>query len=175
MAGPIDLNEAMQKYAQNTPAAAQRWANRATARAQIWEANAKSQQAEANYATAMQYVIQNQLRLRGLQNVTAADYSQGVQNSIQVYQQKTSMAGMKWQQRFAPYANIINNLLPTLPPKVPGQPRQNWLNRGAPIAEALHQAKLAGVARVPVAPAAPAPAAPATPAPMPLPARFQLR
>jgi len=150
---PIDLNLAAQKYAQNTPASANFWAQAAQNAAGKWEQKAKSQEAEQNYATAMQYVIQNQLRLKGLQNVTATDYAQGVANSVNVFQTKTANAHMKWQNRFAPFASIIDRIVETLPPKIPGNPDANIDNRVKPIARALHDAKVRGVTAGYAAPA----------------------
>jgi len=50
----------------------------------------------------------------------------------------------KWAARFQPYANVINNVVSTLPARVPGQPTQNVMNRVAPIAEALYNARISG-------------------------------
>ena len=141
----IDLNLAAQKYAQNTPASANFWAQAAQSKANEWEAKAKSQEAEQNYAQAMQFVVQNQLRLKGLQNVTATDYAQGVANSMNVFQTKTANASGKWQNRFAPFASIIDRVVDTLPPRTPGNPDANIDNRVKPIARALHEAKVRGV------------------------------
>jgi len=141
----IDLGMAQQKYAQNTPASAQFWAQAATNKANKWEERAKSMEAEQNYAAGVQFAVQNQLRAKGLQNVTAQDYAAGVQNAVNVYQQKTSVASGKWQQRFAPYADVIDRVVSTLPARQPGNAAANVMNRVAPIAQALQQAKLSGV------------------------------
>ncbi|RLI91998.1 MAG: hypothetical protein DRO95_03155, partial [Candidatus Altiarchaeales archaeon] len=150
---PIDLNAAAQKYAQVTPAAAPRWQQRATAAAQVWEQNAKSPQAEQYWAQRVMEAAQNQARLRGLQNVTASHYAQGVQAGTQAYQQKVSQVGAtKWQQKFAPYANVIDSVVSSLPPKTTDV-TQNVMNRVVPIAQALRQAKVGGVAATGPAPA----------------------
>jgi len=140
----IDVNTAAQYYASGTAANVQKWATKAAQAASEWEQRAKSPDAEQNYAEGVQRAVQYQLRLKGLQDVSASEWASAVQGSGSVYQQKTSMAVNKWAQKFAPYAQIIDRVVSTLPPKVPGQGVQNWLNRGAPIVEALQSAKLQG-------------------------------
>jgi len=141
----IDLNAAMQKYATVTPQMANVWQQRATAAAQKWEANAKSPQTEQYWAQRVVEAAQNQARLRGLQNVTAADYSAGIQAGVQAYQNKVStIAPQKWMNKFAPYAQIIDQVVATLPPKTTDV-ATNVMNRVVPIATALRQAKLQGI------------------------------
>ena len=139
------LAEIAGKYATNAVNAAGTWASRAAAEAPKWEQNAKSQQAEQNYAAGVQLAIQNQLRLKGLQNVTAQDFANAVSASQDVYAYKVSTSGNKWAQRFEPYAQTIDRVVSTLAPKIPGQVRENVMNRVVPIAEALHQQKMGGV------------------------------
>ena len=143
MAVPIDLGSAANKYATVTPASAGTWQNRAQAAAQVWEANAKSPQTEQYWAQRVMEAAQSQARLRGLQNVSAADYAQGVANSAQIFSQKTAAASGKWQNKFAPYAQIINTIVPSLPAKTTDV-ATNVQNRVVPIAVALRQAKLGG-------------------------------
>ena len=142
---PIDVNSAAQYYAQGTAANVNKWVSKATEKAGEWEQKAKSPEAEQNYAEGVSRAVQHQLRLKGLQSVSAQEWAGAVQGSGSVYQQKTSMAVNKWASRFAPYAAIIDRVVSTLPPKTPGNGVQNWLNRGAPIVEALQSAKLQGV------------------------------
>ena len=139
------LGEIAQKYQYNAVNAAPVWSARASSEAEKWEQNAKSAQAEQNYATAMEYVIQNQLRLKGLQGVSAQDFASAVSGAQDVYAYKVSVSGNKWQEKFSPYAQVIDRVVATLPPKVPGQVRENIMNRVVPIAEALHQQKISGV------------------------------
>jgi len=159
---PIDLNAAAQKYAAVTPAMAPVWQQRAQAAAQKWEQNAKSMEAEQYWAQRTIEAAQNQARLRGLQFVTAQDYSQGIQVSANVYREKVStIAPQRWMRKFEPYAQVIDQVVATLPPKTTDVV-QNVLNRVAPIAQALRQAKIQGVAPVtgmgtPTATPAPAP------------------
>lgn len=143
MAVPIDLGTAAQKYTQNTPASANVWQQRASAAAQLWEQNAKSPQTEQYWAQRVTEAAQNQARLRGLQNVSAADFSAGIQMGVQNFQAKTAQASGKWQQRFAPYANVINSVVGSLPAKTTDV-ATNVANRVTPIAVALRQAKLGG-------------------------------
>ena len=162
MAGVSErLGEIAGKYASNAVNAAPVWRARAAAEAPKWEQNAKSQQAEANYAAGVQLAAQNQLRLKGLQNVTANDFANAVAGSQDVYAYKVSVSGGKWQNRFAPYAETIDRTVATLPAKMPGQVRENIMNRVVPIAEALHNQRMGGVAArtvgmpTPMAPTAP--------------------
>ena len=157
------LGEIATKYATNAVNAAPTWASRAAAEAEKWEQNAKSQQAEANYAAGVQLAVQNQLRLKGLQNVTAQDFANAVSGAQDVYAYKVSISGTKWQNRFAPFAQTIDRVVATLPPKVPGQVRENVINRVVPIAEALHQQKMGGVVARTVG--LPTPTGPTPPAP----------
>jgi len=116
------------------------------------------------------------LRLKGLTPVTAADYSAGVSAAVDIYRTKTAAKAGKWGVKFTPFAEFINRIVPTLAAKIPGQVRQNVLNRVVPIAEGLHQLKIRGVAS-PVAPVA-SPvtvASPVATTPATAPARFSPR
>ena len=104
----IDLNSAMQKYGEATPAAANRWAQGAVNNADKFIRNATSADAENNYKIGVERSVANQSRLKGLQNVTAQDYANGVTASTAIYQQKTAGAANKWATRFQPYANVID-------------------------------------------------------------------
>jgi len=141
----INVNEAAQYYAQGTSANVNKWVNRTASKAQEWETKAKSPEAEQNYAAGVQFAVQNQLRLKGLQSVSGSEWAGAVQSSGGVYQQKTGMAVNKWASRFAPYAQVIDQVVSSLPPRVPGNAQQNVINRVVPIAEALQRAKLQGV------------------------------
>lgn len=141
---PIDLNAAMQKYATVTPALANVWQQRAQAAAQEWEAKAKSPETEQYWAERVMEAVQNQARLKGLMGVSASDYAQGIAAGASIYQQKVStIAPQRWMQKFAPYADVIDRVKATLPPKTTNV-TQNVLNRVAPIAQALKQAKMQG-------------------------------
>ena len=111
---------------------------------------------EQYWAQRVVEAAQNQARLRGLQNVTAADYSAGIQAGVQAYQNKVStIAPQKWMNKFAPYAQIIDQVVATLPPKTTDV-ATNVMNRVVPIATALRQAKLQGIsARAGITPAPP--------------------
>jgi len=139
------IGEIAGKYAQNAVNAAPEWARNAAQNADKWERNAKSAEAERNYATGVQLAAQNQMRLKGLQNVTAQDFGSAVSQSQDVYAYKVSGSGAKWQNKFEPYASELDRVVPSLPAKTPGQPRENVINRVVPIAEALHAKKMGGV------------------------------
>ncbi len=141
----IDLNLAQQKFAANTPASAQIWASRTSQAAAKWERNAKSPESEANYAAGVQRAAAEQSRLRGLQGVSAAEFSTGVQAASNIFAQKTAAASQKWQAKFAPFAGIIDSVVAGLPARISGDGRANTLNRVVPIVEALQQAKRSGV------------------------------
>lgn len=140
------LGEIAGKYAQNAVNAAPEWARNAAQNAEKWERNAKSADAERNYQTGVQLAAQNQLRLKGLQRVSAAEFSSAVSGAQDVYAYKVSGSGSKWQSRFEPYASELDRIVPSLPAKTPGQPRENVINRVVPIAEALHAKKVGGIA-----------------------------
>jgi len=145
---PIDVNAAAQKYAAVTPAMAQVWQQRAQAAAQKWEQNAKSVEAEQYWAQRVVEAAQSQARLRGLQAVSAQDYSQGIQVGANVYREKVStVAPQRWARKFEPYAQIIDQVVATLPPKTTDV-AQNVLSRVVPIAQALRNAKIQGTAPV---------------------------
>ena len=156
------LGEIATKYANRAVSAAPEWARNAAQAAEKWERNAKSADAERNYATGVQYAAQNQLRLRGLQSVSAADWSGAVSGSQDVYAYKVSVASPKWQSKFEPYAAELDRIVPTLPARIPGQPRENVMNRVVPIAEALHAKKVGGAVTRALGPTA-TPAAPRYP------------
>ena len=141
----IDLNSAVQKYGENTPASAQRWVAGATRNADKFIRNATSSEAESNYRIGVERSVANQSRLKGLQGVTAQDYATGVTNSAAIYQQKTAGAAGKWANKFQPYANVIDNVVGSLPAKISGDIVGNINRRVAPIAVALNEAKMRGV------------------------------
>lgn len=141
----IDLNSAMQKYSEATPASANRWAAGAINNADKFIRNATSTEAENNYKLGVERSVQNQSRLKGLQNVTASDYANGVQNSVQIYQAKTAGSANKWANKFSPYAQVIDQTVNTLPPKISGDIAGNILRRVTPIAIALNNRKMQGV------------------------------
>jgi len=145
---PIDLGTAQAKYTQNTPASVGFWQQKAMANAPKWEANAKSPATEQYWAARVTEAAQRQARLRGLAAVTQADYSAGVQAGAGTFQAKTAGAGPKWAMKFEPYGRVIDTIVPGLAAKTPDV-RTNVMNRVAPIAEALRNAKIGvGVARV---------------------------
>ena len=141
---PINLTQAQQSYSAGTQANVQKWQANTGAAAQTWFQNATSSQAEANYAAGIQIAINNQTRLKGLQASSAAEFQQGVQGAGGQYQARTQAKSGKWMSKFQPYAQLIDGLVPGLPAKIPGQARQNTINRSAPIGEALQQAKMSG-------------------------------
>jgi len=138
------LGEIAGKYATNAVNAAPEWARNAAQAAEKWDRNSKSADAERNYQTGVELAARNQLRLKGLQRVSAADFSSAVSGAQDVYAYKVSGAGGKWQSRFEPYASELDRIVPSLPAKTPGQPRENVMNRVVPIAEALHAKKVGG-------------------------------
>jgi len=141
---PIDLASAAQKYATVTPQMANVWQARAQAAAQEWEQKAKSPETEAYWQQRVIEAAQNQARLKGLMQVSAADYAAGVAAGAEAYRSKVStVAPQRWQQKFAPYAEVIDRVVATLPAKTTDV-AQNVMNRVVPIATALRQAKVQG-------------------------------
>lgn len=143
----IDLGLAERKYGINTPNAAPVWAARTAQESQKWEVNAKSNQAETNFGIAMQDVINRRARQEGLQDVSAGEFAQAVQASQDVYRLKTQGAGSKWRAGFEPAARIIDQVVATLPARIPGNSDANVDNRVKPIGRALQDAKRAGLLR----------------------------
>ena len=142
---PIDLAAAANKYATVTPQMVNVWQQRAQAAAQEWENKAKSPETENYWAQRVIEAAQNQARLKGLMNVSATDYSAGIAAGTEAYRSKVStIAPQRWQQKFAPYAEVIDRVVATLPAKTTDVV-QNVMNRVAPIAQALRQAKIQGV------------------------------
>ena len=143
---PIDMNRASGKFVTNASASAGDYAAGAQAAASTWERNAKSPQAEQAYAAGVALAVQNQLRSKGLQSVTAQDYATGVANNANVYAQKVSQSQDKWQRNFTPYAQEIDRIVPGLPAKNPSaSPSQNYAARGGPVADRLKALRLQGV------------------------------
>jgi len=138
------LGELATKYSQRAVSEAPEWYRNAAQAADKWERNAKSAEAERAYAQGVELAVRNQLRLRGLQGVSAADFSSAVSGAQDVYAYKVSVAGSKWQAKFEPYASEIDRIVPSLPAKVPGDVRGNIERRVVPIAEALHAKKVGG-------------------------------
>jgi len=142
------IQEAQAAYQQGTSQKAQKWEQRTAAAANVWESNAKSAQAEQAYAQGVQQAINNQLRLKGLQTVSAAEFSSAVRGKSGLYQQETARKAAKWAARFSPYLDIIRSVAPSLPPKVPGDVMGNIQRRVGGIAVPLHQAKMGGAGAV---------------------------
>ena len=138
------IQDAQQKYAAGTQANANTWASRTAQAAGAWEAGAKSPAAEQAYATGVQLAAQNQSRLRGLQQVSQADFAQAVSGKSGDYARGTQAAVGKWGARFQPYLNTIAQIAPNLAPRVPGDVAGNVQRRVLPLAEALHAQKMGG-------------------------------
>jgi len=127
-----------------------KWEERTTGAAAIWETAAKSPEAEDAYAKGVDLAVRQQLRLRGLQPITARDFAAAVRGMGTFWRDKALARSAKWGVKFRPYLEEIGRIVPTLPPKIPGQPRENVLNRVVPIAEGLHRLKVGGSSPSPV-------------------------
>ena len=138
------IQEAQAAYQQGTSQRAQKWEQRTAAAAGQWESNAKSAAAEQAYAQGVQLAVSNQLRLKGLQPVTAAEFSSAVRGKSGLYQQETARKAGKYAARFAPYLDLLRTIVPSLPPKVPGDVAGNIQRRVGGVAIPLHQAKMGG-------------------------------
>jgi len=138
------IQEAQNAYVSGTSANANKWERRTAQAAPVWEANAKSAEAEQAYAKGVQMAAQNQLRLKGLQSVTAASFSSAVSGRSGAYREKTAARAGKWASKFSPYLDTIKSIVPSLPARVPGDVSGNIDRRVKPIAQALHQQKVGG-------------------------------
>ena len=150
------IQEAQAAYQQGTSQRAQRWEQRAAAAAGTWESNAKSAQAEQAYAQGVQLAASQQLRLKGLQPVSAAEFSAAVRGKAGTYQQETARKAGKYAARFAPYLDLLRTIVPALPPRVPGDVAGNIQRRVGGVALPLHQAKMGGAGGAVAATATPA-------------------
>jgi len=122
-----------------------KWEGRTTAAASIWEERAKSREAEENYATGVERAVRLGLRLKGLDPITARNFADAVRGMGRIWSEKAAARRSKWEMKFKPYLEEIKRIVPTLAPRVPGEPRTNVINRVAPIAEGLAALKEAGV------------------------------
>lgn len=139
------ITDAQGAYTTGTAANAQKWEARTAAAASEWEAKAKSPAAEQAYGQGVQVAVANQLRLKGLQGVTASEFSGAVRGRSGAYREKTAARAAKWGTRFSPFLDTIRTVVPGLPPRVPGDIAGNIQRRVTPIATALHNQKLGGV------------------------------
>jgi len=121
-----------------------KWEGRTTAAAPIWETAAKSDEAEANYATGTALAVEKKLRLRGLEPWTAADFANAVKGMARFWKEKALARSPKYAWRFKPYLDKIREIVPGLAPKIPGKPEENVINRVVPIAVGLHELKVGG-------------------------------
>jgi len=141
----IDRNLAAAKYAQNTPAAAGVWAQRTQGAANVWEQNAKSPAADAAWKEGITQAVANNARMRGLSAVTASDFAQGVQAGSATYAQKTAQSAGKLVAKSERYYQVLDRVVPSLPPRGPAGSPQNY-DRVRAVGEALHNEKIGGVA-----------------------------
>jgi len=142
---PIDVRQAAQDFQDGVQGKGQKWEREASNASREWEQNAKSDQAEQNYGQGVRNAVENRTRQRGLQGVSAGDFQGAVQGRGRAFEEGAAARAGKWGRKFSPYADVIERTKQQLPPKQPGQARQNTVNRAAPIAESLQNAKRQGV------------------------------
>jgi hypothetical protein len=137
----IRVSELQDAYKTGVSAKADKWF-RHTSTATGVIAAGQSDAAEAHYNAAMAAVLNNKLRQKGLQGVTDADFQAGVTAAgASGYSSGAQKKSGKFAKKFAPYAAIINQVLPTLAAKGT-DPNANIDNRVKPIANALNKKRL---------------------------------
>ena len=138
------IQEAQGYYLEGTQAKATKWEARTTAAAPTWETNAKSAQSEEAYRIGVTNAAQMQLRLKGLRDVSAAEFAGAVRGRSGSYREKTAARAGKWAQNFSPCLDTIGSVVQRLGARVPGDVSGNIDRRVKPIGEALHQQKIGG-------------------------------
>jgi hypothetical protein len=141
MARQIRIEELTEAYKTGVGAKASKWFSHFQAATGIADA-AKSDAAEGRYNAAMTQVLGSKLRQKGLAGITDADIKGGVTNAGQ-WSGPAQAKAAKFTKKFAKYAAVINQTLPTLPPRGT-DPAANVTARVVPLAVALHNAKLSG-------------------------------
>jgi len=136
------IEQARRYFETGIPGKEAKWEERTTGAADIWEVAAKSREAEEAYAAGVDLAVRQQLRLRGLDPITARDFQTAVRGMGTFWREKAVRRAPKWAFKFRPYLEEIRRIVPGLPAKIPGRPRENVLNRVVPIAEGLHRLKI---------------------------------
>ncbi len=141
MVKQVRVEELANAYRTGVSAKAQKWYDHFQATTGIADA-ARSETAESNYNAKMQVVLSNKLRQKGLAGVTDQDIKAAV-TSPSIYSTPAQNKAPKFQRKFAPYAAVINSVLPTLGARG-ADPEANVDNRVKPLVRALHAKKISG-------------------------------
>ena len=131
------------EYKAGVTAKAGKWQRRTLAATGVAEA-AKSEAAESAYQSAMQQVLSNRQRQKGLRDVTDADIKAGVQAvGASGYSSQASAKSAKAARKFEPYRAELQAAVDGLPPRT-ADATQNIMNRVVPIATRLQNRKRQG-------------------------------
>lgn len=143
---PIDVREAARSFTEGVRGKGGKWERRTGEASREWETNAKSAEAEQAYGEGVRLAADQGLRARGLEPVSSGDFANAVAGRGRAFEEGASARAGKWQNKFGPFAQVIDRVVDRLPAKTPGAARENVMNRVVPIAEALQEAKRQGLA-----------------------------
>lgn len=131
------------EYKAGVTAKAAKWQRRTLAATGVADA-AKSEAAETSYQAAMQQVLSNRQRQKGLRDVTDADIKAGVQAvGAAGYSSQASAKSAKAARKFEPFRQELQAAVDSLPPRT-ADANQNVINRVVPIATRLQARKRQG-------------------------------
>lgn len=135
--------ELRQDYATGVAAKAGKWFRRTMAASGVAEA-AKSEAAETSYQAAMNTVLSNRQRQRGLANITDSDIKAGVQAvGAAGYSTSATAKAAKAARKAKPYVDEAVRLANALPPRT-ADAATNVTQRVIPIAVGLQAKKRGG-------------------------------
>jgi hypothetical protein len=136
-------DEIQADYVQGVQAKGDKWRRRFLAKTGIADA-AKSDLAEAHYASAISTAVQNKQRQKGLAGVTDADIKDAVSRGTgAMYSGPAASKAPKFAKKLAPYLPVLQAAVSALPPRT-SDAATNVTNRVVPIAVALQSKKRTG-------------------------------
>lgn len=140
---PPSEQELAQDYGAGVAAKAQKWLRRTMAATGVADA-AKSEAAEASYQAAMNVVLGNRQRQKGLASITDSDIKAGVQAvGAAGYSTGASAKAAKMAKKAKPYVDEAVRIANALPPRT-ADAATNVANRVVPVAVGLQQKKRGG-------------------------------
>jgi len=143
---PIDLDEAMKAYVDETKSKADKLVKRYQKKTGKADA-IKSDDAQKAFEDAMADATVLARRQAMLKDVTETELNEAMEKTGKsAYINKTAAKSGKWKKHFSPFASEIDTTVAKLPKHVRGA-RDNIMNRSLVLAEALEAKKkeLAGV------------------------------
>ncbi len=141
MVKTVRINELDDAYKTGVSAKSGKWFNHTKDLTGVIAAG-QSDAAETAYNAKMTVVLSNKLRQKGLTGVTDADFQSGVKAvGASGYSTRAQAKSGKFVKKFTPFANKINETLPTLAARGTDVDA-NIDNRTKVLAKALHNLKL---------------------------------